>query len=297
MLKAPSSVKTQYLRLKKMSKNFFDKELFTVTSSVGTVSLFSLTMPMIFENITSTLQGMVNTVVLSFYSDTAVAAVGAVNTVVSVIILMSFVISLGATVVINNHIGAEDIKRAEEASFSLIMTGIILSLIMTPLILMFSEKIVAFLNLKGEVYSQALTYLRIRVAFMSFPFLTTCVLSLLKCYGYPKFTFVIGFLINTINLILNIYVVFFPSFSPVTGVRGVAYSCCISNAVGLIVSIYMLRRVKIKLTVPRSMGDFFSHLRRILKIGVPAGISSATLTFSRLITTPFIAQIGDYALL
>ena len=34
-----------------MKKNFFDKSLFKITSSVGTVSLFSLTIPLMFENI------------------------------------------------------------------------------------------------------------------------------------------------------------------------------------------------------------------------------------------------------
>ena len=69
-----------------MKKKFFDKSLFTIASSVGTVSLFSLTMPLMFENIMNRLQGMVNTAVLSGYSETAVAAVGAVNTVIAVIL-------------------------------------------------------------------------------------------------------------------------------------------------------------------------------------------------------------------
>ena len=279
-----------------MNRKFFDKELFTVTSSVGTVSLFSLTMPLMFENIMNRLQGMVNTAVLSFYSETAVAAVGAVNTVIAVILLIGTVIAMGATVVVSNHIGAESIKEAEEASFALLLTGIVLSLFMTPVLLLFSRQIISLLNLKGDIYLQALTYFNIRIAFISFSILTSCVLALLKCYGYPKFTFIIGFLTNLINLLLNIYVVFFPQYSPITGVKGVAYSCCVSNVIGLAASVYILLRVKIKITMPCSFKELSSHIRRILYIGGPGGISSAAFTFSQMVTTSFVAQIGDYAL-
>lgn len=279
-----------------MNKKFFDKELFTISSSVGTISLFSLTMPLMFENIMNRLQGMVNTAVLSFYSETAVAAVGAVNTIIAVVLLIGTVIAMGATVVVSNHIGAEKIKKAEEASFALLVTGFIISFILTPLLLIFGGRIISLLNLKGEIYKDALTYYNIRIAFISFSIVTSSVLALLKCYGYPKYTFFIGFLTNILNLILNIYVICFPSYSPVTGVKGVAYSCALSNVIGLLVSFFILYKVRINLSVPKSLKSLWKHTAHILRIGVPGGISSAAFTFSQMITMAFIACIGDWAL-
>lgn len=279
-----------------MKKKFFDKSLFKITSSVGTVSLFSLTIPLMFENIMNRLQGMVNTAVLSGYSETAVAAVGAVNTVIAVILLVGTVIAMGATVVLSNYIGAEEIEKAEEASFAVILVGLIISVVITPLLLFFSDELMTLLNLSGEIYKNALTYFNIRILFITFSMVMSSVLAVLKCYGYPKYTFVVGLLINILNLVLNVYVIYFPRYSPVTGVAGVAYSCCASNLIGLIVSFIILYKVKIKLRIPQSFKALHTHISRIMAIGVPGGVSSAAFTFSQMVTTAFVAQIGDYAL-
>ena len=193
-----------------MKGKYFDKSLFTIKSSVGTVTLFSLISPLMFENVMNRLQGMVNTAVLSGYSEKAVAAVGAVNTVISVILLISTVIAMGATVVMSNYIGAEKIRKAEETSYTLIVTGLLSSLIITPVLLFMSGYIISLLNLKGEIFENALTYFNIRILFITFSVLTSSVLAVLKCYGYPKYTFLVGLLTNVLNLVLNIYVIYFP---------------------------------------------------------------------------------------
>lgn len=66
---------------------------------MGTVSIFSLGIPILFENVMNNLQGTVNTAVLSGYSEVSVAAVGAVNTVVNIILMLGTIIALGASVV------------------------------------------------------------------------------------------------------------------------------------------------------------------------------------------------------
>ena len=59
----------------------FDKSLFSYTTSLGTVSLFSLMLPMVFESLSNNIQNLVNTAVLSGYSEDSVAAVGSTSTV------------------------------------------------------------------------------------------------------------------------------------------------------------------------------------------------------------------------
>lgn len=279
-----------------MLKKFYDKSLFSVHSSVGTISLWSLAAPLMFENIMNRLQGIVNTAVLSGYSETAVGAVGAANSVISVILLLGTVIATGATVVISNFIGAEDIKKARETSYTLMLSAILLSVVLTPLLLVYSKTIMTLLNLKGETFSYAISYFNIRVIFISFSVITSSILAIMKCYGYPKYTFLIGLLTNVLNLILNIYVIYFPQYAPITGVRGVAYSCCISNVIGLFVAIFILKKLKIQMSCPESVHNILSYTKRIMSIGIPSGVSSATFAFSQMITTAFVAQIGDNAL-
>ncbi len=279
-------------------KNLFkiDKSLFSYTTSLGTISLFSLMLPMLFENISNNVQNTVSTVVLSGYSENSVAAVGSTTTVITLVTLLGTLVAGGATVVISNRIGAEDLRSARELSFTAVAVNIIIALIVSPLLVIFAPNIASFLNLEGIVYSEAVTYLRIRMVFLIFSTITSAVLALLKCYGYPKYTFIIGLLINTLNLLLNIFVIYCPRLSPVTGVEGVAYSSCVANLAGLIVAVYFLKKAGIKLKLPEGMLSFLCHIKAVLRIGVPSGISSASFTFSRMVTASFIAILGSQAI-
>ncbi len=274
----------------------YDKKLFTVSSPMGTVSLFSLGIPMLFETVMNTLQGTVNTAVLSGYSEISVAAVGAVNTVINLVLLVGSIIAMGSSVVVSSAIGANDAKKAGETSFSAIFVSLIFALFLTPLFLFKDSSVLNFLNLSGEIYREGIIYFDIRIAFIVCNYMMSALLSQLKCYGYPKYTFFIGLLINTLNLVFNVFVIKCPDISPVTGVRGVAYSCALSNIIGLIVTGFIFHKVKIKIKKPDSIKDFFHHTAGVLKIGLPSGLSGAMFSLSMMVTTSFVALIGDYAL-
>ena len=136
---------------KRILSRIYDKELFTVRSSVGTVTLWSLAFPLMFECIMNNLQGTVNTAVLSGYSETAVAAIGATTTIINVLLLIGSMIAMGATVVVSNNIGAERIKRAQEASYMAVFVSTALALATMPVLLIFAENILGLLNLKGDI--------------------------------------------------------------------------------------------------------------------------------------------------
>lgn len=274
----------------------FDKSLFKYTSSLGTLSLFALMLPMLFESVMLNLQNTVNTVVLNGYSDDAVSAVGSTSSVINLTTVLGTMIANGAIVVVSNRIGAEDLKAVKELSFSTIAVNVIISAIVTPAMVLFTPNIVGFLNLEGTVRELALEYFKIRMLFIGFTITTSAVLALLKCYGYPKYTFYVSILVNTINLLLNVVVVYFPQYAPIKGVQGVAFSSSISSIIGLLVAIVFFVKVKIQLKLPDSVGDFLRHLRSVLRIGVPSGLSSVSFTFSKVFTASFIALLGDRAI-
>ena len=274
----------------------FDKSLFRYTSSLGTLSLFSLMLPMLFESVMLNLQSTVNTVVLNGYSEEAVSAVGSTSTVINLITLLGTMIANGAVVVVSNRIGAEDLKTVKELSFTTIAVNVIISAIVTPLTLILTSNIVGFLNLEGIVKELALEYFRIRMLYIGFTIITSALLALLKCYGFPKYTFYVSILVNAVNLLLNVVVVYFPQYAPIKGVQGVAYSSCISGIVGFAVAVYFFAKVKIKLKLPDSIGGFFRHVKAVLRIGIPSGLSSVSFTFSKIFTASFIALLGDRAI-
>lgn len=274
----------------------FDKSLFTLKSKDKRLNLFALLFPILFENVMLNLQGTVNTAVLSDYSDNAVAAVGVANSIISTLTLVGTVVSIGATVVISIAIGEGNERKTRELTFCALAVCASFALIASPLLVVLRRPILLALNLEGEILSLADTYFAIRMGFFIFSMLTSAIMALLRCYGYPKYTFSVHLLSNLINIALNIWVVYFPRYAPIKGVYGVAASVAISNAVGFAVSLYLMKRLKIKLSRPRSLKEIGRYSKSILKVGLPAGLSNMMYTLSQLITTSFVAIIGDFAL-
>lgn len=279
------------------NKNGIEKQsVFSVTTSIGTVRLFSLFIPMFVSSITNNLIGTINTAVLSGYSETAVAATGTTNTLISLFDILFLVIGTGASVTISNYIGAERLKKASNTCYTAIIVCSLLGIICSIIFLGLSYPLNSAMNLKGEVLTEAVTYFRIRIALLVIPALTSSLSAIIQCYGYPKYTVIAGIASIVCNLILNIIVVYFPRYSPVKGVAGIGISSVISQVVSLAIILFYFKKLKIAILRPSCIKDFLNYVGKILKIGIPSGFSSGSFTLSQVITTSFVANIGVFAL-
>ena len=259
-------------------KNKFDKSLFNVTTSSGTLNLFKLTLPLLFESVMLYMLGTVNTAVLSGYSENSVAAVGAANRLIMIVTFLPSVISYGTTVVLSNFIGAEKKRQAGKTTTSALVLTFIFSVILVPILMFFSKNILGLLNIKGTILAEADIYFRIRVLFSIFGSLSGVLLAILRSYGYPTLTVVSGLATNVVHLLLNIYVIYFSKYSPVTGVEGVGYACIVGQIVGLIIAIIGVRKKRIPFLVPRK--NFLNYIGKILKIGILSRGSSISFSLT-----------------
>ncbi|MBE6583744.1 MAG: MATE family efflux transporter [Ruminococcaceae bacterium] len=293
-----------YIRVEAFSPHrFYQWEIFMNSffyrnernAGIREVTLLSLTLPLIFENIMNRLLGTVNTAVLGAYSDASVAAVGSANTVVNVLLVFFSVVSAGAAVIISNHIGAKNEQFTKESCYTSITLSLVIAAILTPVLLILSPTLIGMMNLEGRVFDEALVYLRIRIAFIVCTVLTNMLLSVLRCFGYPKYTFFIGILTNVINLALCILVVYFPDYSPIHGVAGIGVASVTATTTGLLFIVFIFRRLRLSPQRPQSRRDFAAHSKSILRIGIPSGISGLSYNLSSMLTMSFVALLGDVA--
>lgn len=264
-------------------------------AGIREVTLLSLTLPLIFENIMNRLLGTVNTAVLGAYSDASAAAVGSANTVINVLLIFFSVASAGASVVISNHIGAGNEKLSREACFTSITMTLLIAAVLTPLILLFSPSIMHMMNLEGVVYEEALIYLQIRSAFIICTALTSMLLAIMRCFGYPAYTFLIGILTNAINVLLCIVVVYFPEYSPIKGVVGIGAASVIATTIGLVTIFIIFRRLGLTPERPQNKKVFWAHTKSLVRIGLPASLSGMSYSLSMMVTMAFVALLGDVA--
>lgn len=255
----------------------------------------SLAIPIFLELIFNNLIGTVSTTVLSGYSEEAVVATGTVNIAFSLFIVFFSSVSTGASVVISNLIGAEQLKKARNACWSAVVLFACLGMLGMGLLLVISSTLVAWMNLTGTVYTLAVTYTKIRACSLVFMALSNVMLAIMRCYGYPKCTVVTGMIKNICNLICSYYAVNYATRAWLSGVSGVALGCVLSELISILIVIFMFVRLKLKLERTQNLQEFINLVKRMLTIGIPTCVSNASFTLSQLVTNSFAVLLGIHA--
>ena len=270
-------------------------DLFRVKGELGTISLFSLAVPMLFENIANNMIGFANSYVLSGFSEEAVAAAGSATTLINLFNIAVSVISVGGSVVVSKLIGAGNLEKAEKAAFSAFIVCCTVGVFLSFLSLVLGGIFMEWMNLDGEVWRQATAYFRIRMGFFCVNAISLVLSALIRCYGYSLLTVISNLTVLVTTLILNILVIRFPRFFPIAGIEGVATGSVIGVALGMILNIVFIKSKKIGFSVPDSFKEGALYIKKVLGIGVPSAVSTLGYSLSQVIMTSFVALIGVYA--
>jgi len=219
----------------------------------------------------------------------SVAAVGANSPVIGLIVNLFIGISLGSNVVIAHAIGKgekENVQKAVQTSFLVsILGGLIVALIGE----LVSEPLLGLLNVPEDVLPLALLYLRIYFLGMPVILLYNFEAAIFRSVGETKVPLIALAISGVLNVALNL---FFVAVLHMT-VNGVAIATVISNAVSSAILYRRLRRttLDIHLEIKRLRIDA-SILKRILRIGLPAGIQSAVFAVSNIVVQSAINSLG-----
>ncbi|MDF2587891.1 MAG: mdtK 3 [Anaerocolumna sp.] len=273
----------------------YDKQLNKLESAEGVLTLSSLFIPFFVEMILINLMGTVNTLALSHYSDNAVAAVGASAQLMGMIFTFYSVISSGAAIVINQNLGAKKREMAANAAVISVFFSGFISITIGILLAIFSRPILVAMNLKDEVLNQAIIYFRICISFSFFQAINTSFSGILRSYGKPKAAVKVSLLMNVLNATLNYIVVLRPFETPLKGVSGIAISAVISQGFGLLFMLTIFFKSSLGIHFTKDIIKQFDIIFKILKIGIPGGVSSLSYSLSQVVSTGVIATLGATA--
>ncbi|MBC5635529.1 MULTISPECIES: MATE family efflux transporter [Ornithinibacillus] len=261
------------------------------------LTLFAITWPIFIELLLHMLMGNADTLMLSQYSDNAVAAVGVGNQILSVVIVMFGFVAQGAAVLIAQNIGAEKPKTAGQIALNALSMNLIFSLVLSIALFIWAEPILALMDLPHELMDEGLAYMQIVGGLIFVQALIMTTGAILRSYGYTKDTMVVTIIMNIINVIGNYFVIFGPFGFPILGVEGVAYSTAISRFIGFIALVILLvKRTRGDLNFANLFRYEKNHVKSLLKIGVPSAGEQLSYNASQMVITYFVAQLGTIAI-
>ncbi|MBN9655938.1 MATE family efflux transporter [Halobacillus sp. GSS1] len=261
------------------------------------MTLFALTWPIFVEVLLHMLMGNADTLMLSQYSDDAVAAVGVSNQILSVVIVMFGFVATGAAILVAQNLGAEQKKEAGSISVTSLSVNLWFSLLLSFGLFLFSEQILNVMDLPSSLMGDATEYMNIVGGLIFVQAMLMTIGALLRSYGHTKDPMYVTIGMNILNVIGNYFVIFGPFGLPVFGVEGVAYVTAVSRAFGfLVLLVLLIKRVSGDLPWRSFYHYEKAHIKNLLHIGVPSAGEQLSYNASQMVITYFVAQMGATAI-
>ena len=258
----------------------------------GKLILFAL--PLAFSSILQQLFNSADVAVVGrFAGGNALAAVGSCVALVGIFVNLIVGLSVGPNAALASLIGQKKRDKIPEMLHTILAFGVLLGVGLMVLGLLLARVILEVSGTPESVMGEALVYIRIYL--LSIPFMSVYNFgaAILRSYGDTRRPMYYLIVSGTVNVILNL--VFVIGFG--MGVSGVAIATWISNIISTIMVLYHLAKRQDEFHLDRKQLKINKKaLKKVLQIGIPAGIQGAIFSISNVFIQSGINSFGEDAI-
>lgn len=241
--------------------------------------------------------GIFATLILSGYSDNAVAGVGVANQIINIFILVFNVTAIGATILIGQNLGANQLSKARRLAKSAFGVNFWVGIAMSLVVFAFGGVFLKVYGLSGEVYDYAHTFLTITGLSLFLEAISLALSAVLRSYGHTKETMVVTVIMNVIGVIGYLIAIKGLFGFPITGVTGVSYAIIVARVFIIVALFYFVyKRLALKFHIKDIFVIDKADVKGLLSIGVPSAGENLSYQLSQVMITSFVAIIGNEAL-
>lgn len=171
-------------------------------------NLSKLVVPIFIETLLIMMLGAVDTIMLSQYSDNAVAAVGVVNQLIMFAFLIFEVINLGTSVLCSQYLGAKKQKNVVQVVGVAILLNLVLGLVVSAILHYGAPLLLTLMGLRPELMVYGVGYMEIVGAFAFFQALSLTVSASLRSANKAVYPMMVIVVVNILNIIGNYSLIF-----------------------------------------------------------------------------------------
>src|SRR5256712_2124128 len=260
-------------------------------------SILDLAWPVIIANFLQVLAGTVDLIMVGRLGVADIDALGAGVNLVFFSSTVMIGVSAGTIALVARAFGAKNPREADHFLLQSLIAGVLLSLPVVVVGILFAPIIVAPFSPTREVQDLAATF--VSTIFLSTPFLFIIFLSTaaLRAAGDAKTPMLLGVVENLVNFGIN-YTLIFGNFGfPALGVHGAAIGTSIAYFTGamLYLGLFVDRRRGIGIKWETPLVNW-ATIRRILRIGVPAATEQLAFQIGLLVWIVMVVSFGEDAL-
>ena len=260
------------------------------------MNIVTVVWPIFVEQLLRTSIMTIDVLMLSQYSDDAVAAVGLTGNFILFVIFMHMIVSTGAAILIGQHLGAQQAEQGQAYAEAGLALSFLMSIAVGALFFFGSTHLVALYNLEPMVEQFAFEYTFITGTFSIGMGISILLSTVLRAYGYSKSPMVIQVMSGLLNVVGNYIALFGPFGLPVTGVAGVAVATVLSQVFAALACVFVLKKYRLPFSVRSAFRYNRRHLADILRLGLPNAGEGLSYNFAQITIMFFVAQLGTAAL-
>lgn len=280
--------------MKKMIRLFPSARPFRISPSLREIGSFTL--PVLFEQVTIATTAVISTMLVAHVSPAAISGVNLMESLNYLIQQIFLSLEIGATVVIAQYCGRNNLKSASEASVQALLTSLGIALLISALMLIFPDTVLGIVlgGAEAAVFAAAKTYFICTV--ISFPFLSIYVIAAasLRGSGNPRLSVISVFVTNVSYALLGLILTKWAGL----GVLGVGIAMILARLLGAAAGLLLMKRgngtLAIERWIPKKID--WTIQRSILLIGIPSCIENLLFQTGRLITQTYTIPLGTSAI-
>lgn len=262
-------------------------------NSPQTPRVFQVTWPVLIQMVLFMLMGTADTFMLGHVSSQAVAAVGACNQVVNLVLLVFNMVSGGSAVLIAQLLGAKRIDECAKFTGASVTLNLAVGVFVSALMLVGRTVIGHLLQLPPAVVHLMSVYMSIVGSTIFVQAILGAVSTTLQSNGMTRVTMFVTFGMNIVHIVGN-YLFIYGAFGvPKLGVEGVAISTAISRSlavIALLVAMYRMLPYRVKWADYVRISRY--HAKRILQIGIPSAGEPLAYEIGQLVMMGFMGSYG-----
>ena len=252
--------------------------------------LIQFSLPLLVGNLFQHLYNMVDTwVVGNYVSNVAYSAVGTMGPILNMLIGLFAGFASGAGVVISQYYGAKLMDKVRQTVHTALILTFVLGLLLTTFGLSMIPTALRLIKMPAEAVPDATTYLTILFSGIMAQMLYNIGAGILRAVGDSRRPFYFLMVAAFTNIVLDLLFVIRYDM----GVAGVAWATIISQIISAILVLITLMAnesvVQVKL---RWLQVDWAILKKILRLGLPAGIQLAVTAFSNIFVQSYINFFG-----
>lgn len=279
-------------------KKWIDRELLSVETAEGKLSLFQLALPIFLNSISALLISFVQTIAARKYSGGfLVIPITIAATGFSFLQTVVMLVSTGTAILLSAYLG----RKAYDDCKKIVGTSLLLSLIFASAAaligLMLAEPLLQFMGMNKAEYAAyrpyALSLFRWRMAELVIWSVGNDAVACLRCYGYTRIGFIAGLAMNVVNIAGVVGALFLLKIPAGSAVLALSIISIVSSVVFTAVGLIDLRIKKI----PAARRPDREFCKKIFQVGIPAGISQIFYALSQIVTTSICTRLPQAAYL